>query len=411
MESKTSKYPNYPTGVRYKIFQAAVLSLSLLLAAVSVAGCLLGDLATEFPDAPQWYLMMFTTFPTVGGMVANIIGGASAAKIGKKNLCLIGIAMAFLGGFLPMFMPTLALKIAVRVIAGLGVGLIQPLSASLIIDCFEGDTANVMMGFQSACVGLGASLFSYTMAAIMVYDWHYAYFAYLYAVAIFLLVLFGIPAFVNDIGREKKTDAVQNTKAQDTVKKALPIAAYIGCAAQFIYGLGYGALDNCLSLASTETGTITTVQAAAIASWGGIAALIGGLIFGVVVKFTGMKAMGILSLALNIIGLAIVGVTDTTMMWYVGVTILKVGFCWWMPYVNFLVNDGTDETNSALATSLGFVGNSLGAFIFGYVFTFIGNMFGGLTYHQAFTYGAVMVVIVLVLVGGYTILHKDKKTA
>lgn len=409
MEAKTSKYPDYPTGLRYKIFQAAVLSLSLLLAAVSVAGCLLGDLAAEFPDAPQWYLMMFTTFPTVGGMIANIIGGASAAKIGKKNLCIIGICMAFVGGFFPMFMPTLGLKIAVRVIAGLGVGLIQPLSASLIIDCFDGHTANVMMGFQSACVGLGASLFSYTMAAIMVYDWHFAYCAYLYAVAILLLVMFGIPAFVNDIGREKKVDVQKESQAKNAVKKALPVAAYIGCVAQFIYGLGYGALDNCLSLASTETGTITTVQAAAIASWGGIAALIGGLIFGFVVKFTGMKAMGILSLVLNIIGLIIVGFTNTTAMWYVGVTILKVGFCWWMPYVNFLVNDGTDETNSALATSLGFVGNSLGSFVFGYVFVFIGNMFGGFTYHQGFTYGAVMVAVTLVIVGGYTLTHKENK--
>ncbi len=407
MEEKSKKYPNYPTGARYKVFQVAVLSLSLLLAAVSVAGCLLGDLAAEFPDAPQWYLMMFTTFPTIGGMVANVIGGATAAKIGKKNLCLIGICMAFIGGFLPMFMPTLGLKIAVRVIAGLGVGLIQPLSASLIIDCFDGNTANVMMGFQSACVGLGASLFSYTMAAIMVYDWHFAYCAYLYAIAIFLLVLFGIPAFVNDIGREDKS--AKASKVEKAVKKALPVAAYVGCIAQFIYGLGYGALDNCLSLASTETGAITTVQAAAIASFGGIASLIGGIIFGFVVKITGMKIMGVLSLALNVIGLVIVGMTSTVAMWYVGVTILKVGFCWWMPYVNFLVNDGTDETNSALATSLGFVGNSLGAFIFGYVFNFIGGFFGGFTYHQSFIYGAVMVAITLVIVGVYTIGHKDTK--
>lgn len=407
MENKISKYPNYPTGAKYKLFQAAVLSLSLLLAAVSVAGCLLGDLAKEFPDAPQWYLMMFTTFPTIGGMIANIIGGAMATKVGKKNLCLIGITMAFLGGFLPMFMPTLELKIAVRVIAGLGVGLIQPLSASLIVDCFEGDTANVMMGFQSACVGLGASIFSYTMAAIMVYDWHYAYCAYLYAIAIFLLVLFGIPSFVNDIGRKEKKET--KSEKSDVVRHALPAAAYVGCIAQLIYGLGYGAFDNCLSVAATETATISTVSAAAIASWGGIASLIGGLVFGVVVKYTGLKKMGVISLILNVIGFLIVGLTDTTVMWYIGVTILKVGFCWWMPFVNFLVNDGTDETNSALATSLGFVGNSLGAFVFGYVFSLIGNLFGGFTYHQGFVYGAVFIAIALVLVTWYVLTHKEEK--
>ena len=389
-------------GGRLRMFQIAVLSLSLLLASVSVGGCLLGDLAQEFPYAPTWYLQMFVTFPVIGGVVANIIGGAMASRIGKKNLCLIGIAMCFLGGFLPMFAPTLGLKIAIRVVASLGVGLIQPLSASLIIDYFEGKVANAMMGLQSSCVGLGASVFSYTMAAIMVYNWHFAYCAYLYAIAIFLVVLFGIPAFVNNLGEEKET------KRKVETKRKLPKIAYVGFLLQLLYCLGYCALDKCLSLASTETGTITTVQAAA-ASWGGIAAMIGGLFFGFVKNKIGMK-VGPLSLVLNIIGLLIVGTTDTTAMWYIGVTILKIGFCWWMPYINFFVNKGTDETNSALATSLGFVGNSLGSFAFGYILSVVGNVIGGISSHQAFLYGAVIVLLVLVILMGYNVVGAKKIT-
>ncbi len=354
---------------------------------------------------------MFITFPTIGGMLANLIGGGMATKVGKKNLCLIGIALCFVGGFGAMLMPTLPLKIAIRVLAGLGVGLIQPLSASLIIDCFDSRTAQQMMGFQSACVGLGASLFSYTMAAIMVYDWHFAYCAYLYCIAFFLLVLFGIPAFVNDIGREDDVEEgpkVETSSAGSVARKTLPAAAFVGCISQFVYALGYGALDNCLSLGAVEVG-IDTTTAAAIASWGGIAALIGGIIFGTVVKFTGMKWMGAISLVINVVGLIIVGMTSTTMMWYVGVTVIKIGFCWWMPYVNFLVTDGCDESNSAMATALGFVGNSLGGFVFSYVLAIVGSFFGGIGSHQAFLYGAVMVAIAFIIVAGYTAVHKDNK--
>ena len=392
------------TGGRLKVFQVAVLSLSLLLASVSVGGCLLGDLAKEFPDAPTWYLQMFVTFPVIGGMIANIIGGAMASKVGKKNLCLIGIMMCFIGGFFPMFAPTLGLKIGIRVIASLGVGLIQPLSASLIVDFFEGKTANMMMGLQSSCVGLGASIFSYTMAAIMVYNWHFAYCAYLYALAIFLLVLFGIPSFVNEVGKVETTESHVEKKE----KAKLPKIAYVGFALQLLYCLGYSAIDNCLSLASVETGVITTVQAASIASWGGIASLIGGLFFGFVKNKIGMK-VGPLSLVLNVIGLAIIGMTNTTVMWYIGVTILKVGFCWWMPFINFFVNDGTDETNSALATSFGFVGNSLGSFVFGYVLAGASAMFGGINSHLAFVCGAVVVTVVLVVLLAYNAKTKKKE--
>lgn len=392
------------TGGRLRVFQVAVLSLSLLLASVSVGGCLLGDLAKEFPDAPTWYLQMFVTFPVVGGMIANIIGGAMASKVGKKNLCLIGIMMCFIGGFFPMFAPTLGLKIGICVIASIGVGLIQPLSASLIVDFFEGKTANTMMGLQSSCVGLGASIFSYTMAAIMVYNWHFAYCAYLYALAIFLLVIFGIPSFVNEVGKEEKTESHVEKKE----KTKLPKIAYVGFALQLLYCLGYCAIDNCLSLASVETGVITTVQAASIASWGGIASLIGGLFFGFVKNKIGMK-VGPLSLVLNVIGLAIIGMTNTTVMWYIGVTILKVGFCWWMPFINFFVNDGTDESNSALATSFGFVGNSLGSFVFGYVLAGASAMLGGINSHQAFVYGAIIVTVVLVILLAYNAKSKKKE--
>lgn len=378
---------------KLKLFQVAVLSISLLTASVSVGGCLLGDLAKEFPNAPVWYLQMFVTFPVIGGIVANLIGGAMALKVGKKNLSLIGIALCLIGGFFPMFAPTLGLKIAIRVIASLGVGLIQPLTASIVVDCFEEKTANTLMGLQSSCVGLGASIFSYTMAAIMVYDWHFAYCAYLYAAAIFVLVLVGIPSFVNGMGREEKKEEMQQSS---TVKSKLPKAAYVGFVLQLLYCLGYCAIDNCLSLAATETGVISTVSATAIASWGGIASLIGGLFFGMVKNRIGMK-VGPVSLVLNIIGFVIVGFTNTTALWYIGVTILKVGFCWWMPYINFLVTEDTNESNSALAASLGFAGNSLGSFIFGYMLAGIGALAGGISSHQAFLYGAVFIIITLVI--------------
>lgn len=108
--------------------------------------------------------------------------------------------------------------------------------------------------------------------------------------------------------------------------------------------------------------------------------------------------IGWVSLVMNIVGFVIIGLTSTTTMWYIGVTICKVGFCWWMPYINFLVNDGTDESNSALATSLGFFGNSFGAFIFAYVLAFVGNVMGGITQHHAFLYGCVWIGIALVLI-------------
>ena len=131
------------------------------------------------------------------------------------------------------------------------------------------------------------------------------------------------------------------------------------------------------------------------------------LFFGMVKNKIGMK-VGPVSLVLNIIGFVIVGFTSTTALWYVGVTILKVGFCWWMPYINFLVTEDTDESNSAMAASLGFAGNSIGSFAFGYVLAGMGALTGGISSHQAFIYGAILIALTFVVLVGFNFTNKKK---
>ena len=55
----------------------------------------------------------------------------------KVAVLSLSLLVCFFGGFLPMFVPSLTLEIVLRVICGFGVGLIQPLSALLIVDCFK----------------------------------------------------------------------------------------------------------------------------------------------------------------------------------------------------------------------------------------------------------------------------------
>lgn len=173
-------------------------------------------------------------------------------------------------------------------------------------------------------------------------------------------------------------------------KHKLPKTCYIGTIGRFFFDLSYTTFDNCTSLATVETSVITTVQAAAFVSFG-------GLLFEFVQRKMGYS-IGWFALVLVIIGFIIVGCASDICMWYVGVVLFKLGFCWWMAYENFLVNDGTDETNSALATSLCFISNSFGNFIFAYVFAFIGTLLGGISQHHGFLYGCVCVAVALVLV-------------
>lgn len=108
----------------------------------------------------------------------------------KAAVLSLSLLVCFFGGFLPMFVPSLTLEIVLRAICGFGVGLIQPLSASLIVDCFKkGSEADALMGIRSTMVGLGATIFSSAITG-MTSTWKSLNFAAVLMIVCIMIVVF-----------------------------------------------------------------------------------------------------------------------------------------------------------------------------------------------------------------------------
>lgn len=381
------------SGPRRLMLKAAILSLALLLQSITVSAAVVSSLKQDFPNASAMALQGFVTVPVLGNIIATLIGGRFATRIGKKTLCIIGTLLCFIGGFAPMFVPVLGVQTALRVLAGFGLGLIQPLSASLIVDCFKGKEADTLMGFQSSAVGLGATVISSSIAGIMSFDWHYFYCVYALALLVMVIVLLFIPNSVNELGREPGGGAAKRT--------AMPVSAYFGMALQIVFATGYGFYTINLSLAAEETGVITAVQAATVITIISVSALVGGLVFGLVKRLVGMK-VGVLAIAMQAVALLIWGNTASLGLWYAAGVLLGVGFCWFMPYVNILVNEHTDPSISAQATSYAFFGNSIGSFIPPYAFAALGALTGVTSPWKSMNMGAAFMVLCIVMIAVFS---------
>ena len=112
------------SGLKKVMLKGAILSLALLLQSISVTAAVVSSLKQDFPNASAMELQCFVTVPVLGNIIATLIGGRFATRIGKKNLCVIGTLLCFVGGFFPMFIPILDGQTALRVLAGFGRGLI-----------------------------------------------------------------------------------------------------------------------------------------------------------------------------------------------------------------------------------------------------------------------------------------------
>src|SRR5690606_15163301 len=83
--------------------------------------------------------------------------------------------------------------LVLRAFLGIGLGLVSPLSFSLIADLFAGDTRARLMGLSSAVATLSAIGMSLLSGWLAVYNWRYALGAYGIGIFVILMVYFYLP--------------------------------------------------------------------------------------------------------------------------------------------------------------------------------------------------------------------------
>ena len=107
-----------------------------------------------------------------------------------------------IGGVLPLFFHARYAQLVVAsVIFGLGYGGISPLTTALIHEHFPKEEQPMMLGLQSAVIGIGGVLFSFLGGKLAAIQWWYAYYPYFLFVPVILLVLMLPRGSVQDKGQ------------------------------------------------------------------------------------------------------------------------------------------------------------------------------------------------------------------
>ncbi|WP_448759780.1 MFS transporter [Actinomyces oricola] len=156
--SVTSNTVRYRVSPHAPIFKISLLSIALMLSDVGAVSPVLPDLAAHYPDQDQASIQGFISFPAIAALAATITAGALATRVGKRRLVLTGISLIVVGGLAPIFLIPITsypVVLGVRLLAGFGMGLLQPLASSLVADFYEGQERRTLLGWQSSMVGAG----------------------------------------------------------------------------------------------------------------------------------------------------------------------------------------------------------------------------------------------------------------
>src|SRR5699024_2596682 len=120
-----------------KMLKLTIISISMATvmacAAISPA---LGLIADAFLEASSMTIKLILTAPSIMIIPFSFLSSYLTSKLTKRTIIMIGLLIYLIGGIGPQLVNNIALLMTLRLILGAGVGLLMPLSMSLINDYF-----------------------------------------------------------------------------------------------------------------------------------------------------------------------------------------------------------------------------------------------------------------------------------
>ncbi|MEX1200797.1 MAG: MFS transporter [Methylophaga sp.] len=172
----------------------AILSVSLItvMAGAMIAPAV-ASIAAAFPDATALQINVLTSLHA--GMVVpfSFISGYLVRKYSKKNILIVSLILYLIAGLGGAVSPNIWFMLATRALLGISVGLMIPISLTLITDNYHGEERTQTLGLQSAATNLGGIIAIMVSGFLALYGWQFSFMAYGMAAPILILVLLILP--------------------------------------------------------------------------------------------------------------------------------------------------------------------------------------------------------------------------
>ena len=186
---------------------------------------ILGDLTSIFKHATELDIQMLTTLPSLFIIPFILLAGRLSSTIGYERLLYWGLGVYLLCGVLYFFCDTIEELILVSVLLGVGVGIITPLSTSLISRFFTGEYRTRQFGYSSAINNLALVVATALTGYLAEVQWRLPF-------AVYLLPFFSLLL----VGRIKNADATTSvTNENCTVQGGIDYASLSRCMLYYLF--------------------------------------------------------------------------------------------------------------------------------------------------------------------------------
>lgn len=355
------------------------IAMATVMAGAAISPAL-GLIAANFSDQSPTLIKLVLTAPSLLIIPFSFLSGYLTTKISKRSIVLIGLAIYVIAGVGAQFMNTFGALLAFRFILGAGVGLVMPLSFTLISDYFSGREQTKMMGYNTAFSNFGGIVTMLLAGYLASFNWRLPFNVYWIGLIIFILVFFFLP---------KDKPVKSNT---DVKSAKIPLSIYGLALGAMLVMLVYYAIATNMAIYLEESQLGGAKTAGIVISFTTVGGILTSLIL---VRLEMALKRFLIPVSLLVMGLAFAGLTFTHWMPLILLSVSLVGFGQGVifPLINVQALNQVDRFQTG--TVIAIVSSSIyvGQFLSPIVLDKIGQIAGHPTIR--FQYGVIAVSMII----------------
>ncbi len=349
----------------------SILSLSLLtiMAAAAVAPAL-ATVQAAFPDVSPTTIKMLLTVPSLCIIPLSFLSAKLCAILGTRRTIFLGASLYLLGGMGGGLAPNFSMLMATRVILGIGVGILMPMSNSLVSVFFQGEERVKMMGRTASTANLGGVFALICSGLLAQISWRHSF--AIYGIALVTVTL--VALFLKEPPRSASPSSAEGR---------LPLGAKLGALGLMLLMIVFYCLPTNLAmfLVAEQYGSASSAgMALAFATGTGFFA---GLLLPRTRKVCG-SYLGPAMLSCMALGFAMLNYATGFLQAKCGVILVGLGFGTLWPSLLVLIAQATPLPLSMRAMALGGSMIFLGQFLSPLIFDLAGTLMGAMHPRMAF---------------------------
>lgn len=177
----------------YAAFSVLIIAMAWNFEGAAVNPAL-AALRAAFPKEPLYKVLFISTAPFITSTIVSGLCGWLSGWFDKKHIAVVGLLIYGVSGIVPAYLHSLDTILVARLITGVGVGLVLPISAMLIAEHYSGRGKDRMNGLMVAVFNLANILVSITVSLLIGFGWQIAFLAFGFILLLLVNTVIGCPS-------------------------------------------------------------------------------------------------------------------------------------------------------------------------------------------------------------------------